>query len=237
MQNTSQQVPRPTQPAVRRGRPEVPPEFKAEEIEKLDQAALIAILKEPGTEPVQIFRKGIASKRLAVIGTKEAVPALAALLSDDRSSDYARDTLECMPDPAAGEALIAALPKLKGLVLVGAINSLFRRREAKAVEPLGKLVHSPDAAVAKAAALALGEISGPAAAKTLREALARTKGPARANVGMGALVCADRMMAEDRKAALALLELLSRPDMPASVRLPAMHLQLAAATSISRPRT
>jgi hypothetical protein len=54
---------------------------------------------------------------------------------------------------------------------------------------------------------------------------------------MGALVCADRMMAEDRKAALALLELLSRPDMPASVRLPAMHLQLAAATSISRPRT
>jgi HEAT repeat protein len=234
MQSTGQA--KPAAGAARRGKPEIPAEFKAEPIEKLDQAALIRILEEPGSEPATVFRKGIACKRLAVIGTKEAVPPLAALLGDDRVSDYARDALESMPDPAADEALRAALPKLKGLLLIGTINSLRRRRDLKAVEPLSKLVHGGDAAVARAAALSVGDISGPVAAKTLQRALGTTKGAVRADVAAGALLCADRMMAEDRKGALALLDVLSRPDIPANVRMSAMHLQILAETSVKRPR-
>jgi len=240
MQNTGQANPagqRPAGGAPRRAKPEIPAEFMAEPIEKLDQTALIGILKEPGSEPAAVFRKAIASKRLAVIGTKEAVAPLAALLGDDRVSDYARDALESIPDPAADEALRAALPRLKGLLLIGAINSLRRRKDLKAVEPLGELVYGADAAVAGAAALAMGEIGGPVAAKTLQRALGTAKGAVRADVAAGALLCADRMMAEDRKGALALLDVLSRQDIPSNVRMAAMHLQIAAETSLKRPRT
>ena len=233
-----QGAPAPGAPArARRVKPPIPEEFKAETIEKLDQAALLAILKEPGTAPADVFKKGIACKRLAVIGTKDAVPALAALLNDERVSDYARDALESIPDPAADETLRAALPKLKGLVLVGAINSLARRRDARAVDPLARLIHDADPAVARAAATGLGAIGIPTAAKALQDALGKTRGAIRAQVANGLLLCADRMMATDRKAAVALFEVLSRPDIPGTVRASAMHLQLAAETSLSRPRS
>jgi hypothetical protein len=45
------------------------------------------------------------------------------------------------------------------------------------------------------------------------------------------------MMAMDRAGALALLDILSRPDIPENVRVPAMHLQVTAAASLKRPRT
>jgi len=240
MQNNGQENPtgqKPASGAGRRAKPEIPAEFRAEPIERLDQTALIRILGEPGSEPATVFRKGIACKRLAVIGPRESAPPLAALLGDDRVSDYARDALESMPDPAADEALREALPKLKGLLLIGVINSIRRRRDLKAAEPLGKLIYDADGAVAGAAALAVGEISGPVAAKMLQRALGATKGAVRADVAGGALLCADRMMAEDREGALALLDVLSRPDIPSNVRVPAMHLQVAAAASLKRPRT
>ena len=49
--------------------------------------------------------KVVACHRLAIIGTKEAVPALAALLTDAKLSHIARHALEPMPDPAAAAAL------------------------------------------------------------------------------------------------------------------------------------
>ena len=240
MQTTGQVKPtaqRPSGPATRRVKPAIPDEFKAEGIEKLDQPALIRILGEPGSEPKTVFRKAIACKRLAAIGSKEAAAPLAALLSDDRASDYARDALEAMPDPAASDALRAALPKLKGLMLVGVINSIRRKRDRMAVEPLGKLIYGADAAVAGAAAQAVGDISGPVAAKLLQRALVATKGTVRGQVAAGALLCADRMMAEDRKGAFALLDRISRPDIPSNVRVAAMHLQVVSEVSLQRPRT
>ncbi len=239
MRNIGQGNPTGQRPAAgtgRREKPEIPAEFRAEPIEKLDQAALIRILGESGSEPATVFRKAIACKRLAVIGTKESVPPLAALLDDDRVSDYARDALESIPDPSADGAMREALPKLKGLLLIGVINSIRRRRDPEAIEPLGKLIYNEDPAVAAAAALAAGEIGGPVAAKMLLHALGTTKDAVRAGVAGGALLCADGMMTEDREAALALLDVLSRPDIPSNVRIPAMHLQVTAAASLSRPR-
>jgi HEAT repeat protein len=240
MQNVKQENPGGQKPADgdgRRVKPEIPAEFKAEPVEKLDQVALMRILGESGSEAGTVFRKAIACKRLAVIGTKESVPPLAALLSDDRVSDYARDALESIPDPAADEALREALPKLTGLPAIGVINSIRRRRDLNAVEPLGKLIYGADAAVAGAAALAAGEIGSPAAAKMLHRALGATTGAVRVDVAGGALLCADRMMAVDQEGALALLDVLSRPDIPGNVRIPAMHLQVTAAASLKRPRT
>jgi HEAT repeat protein len=87
----------------------------------------------------------------AEIGTKQAVPALAALLADPKLAHYARYGLEPIPDPSVDKALRDALGKIKGRPLVGVINSIGQRKDAE---------------VADAAAAALGRISGtPAATK------------------------------------------------------------------------
>ena len=70
-----------------------------------------------------------ACRRLAAIGGQESIAPLAALLADEDLSHAARMGLEAIPDPAAGEALRAALPGLAGAPLIGVINSLAARRE------------------------------------------------------------------------------------------------------------
>src|SRR5687768_6339613 len=65
-----------------------------------------------------------ALQQLALVATKDAVPSLSALLSDEKLGQYARDVLEQMPDPAAGDALRAALGTVKGKALIGVVNSL-----------------------------------------------------------------------------------------------------------------
>src|SRR6185503_6519581 len=84
--------------------------------------------------------KAIPCKQLAIYGNKEAVPALAPLLSNKDLASWARIALEAIPGPEADEALRTAVPKLQGLLLIGTINSIGVRRDAKAVPALaGKL--------------------------------------------------------------------------------------------------
>lgn len=130
----------------------------AEQIMALPPAKLVEILRDP---KASIYAKAKACQRLAVSGDHSAVPALAALLTDPQLSHYARYALEPMPDPAAAEALRAALGKVKGRLLVGVINSLGQRRDAQSVEALGKLLDDPDREVAEAASAALARIRPP----------------------------------------------------------------------------
>lgn len=127
----------------------------AEKIMALPAAKLVAILKDASASE---YAKAKACQRLAVIGDRSAVPALAALLGDEKLGHYARTGLEPMPDPAAGDALRAALGQLKGRLLVGVINSIGLRKDAKAIEPLAKLMYDRDPQVATAASAALGRI-------------------------------------------------------------------------------
>jgi hypothetical protein len=50
------------------------------------------------------FEKSQACRQLASLGTKVAVPVLAKLLADERTSHMARFALEAMPDAAAAAA-------------------------------------------------------------------------------------------------------------------------------------
>ena len=88
--------------------------FKAEEIMTLAPAKLIAILKD---REASEFAKAKACQRLALVGDKTAVPALAALLGDPKLSHYARYALEPISDPAVDKAFRDALGKLKGDLL------------------------------------------------------------------------------------------------------------------------
>jgi len=162
---------------------------------KEQEAKLIAVLKSDA----QLKDKADACRLLARIGTKDAVPALAALLGDDKLAHMARYALEPIPDPAADEALRDALGKLKGLRLAGVVGSIGVRRDAKAVDALARLLLDGDADVAQGAARAMGSIGTPAAGDALEAAL--PKAPAANQVAFceGLLRCAEAMAAGDQR--------------------------------------
>ena len=119
---------------------------------------LVSLLQDSGAS---VYAKAKACQRLAVIGDRTAVPALAPLLADPQLSHYARTALEPLPDRAADEALRAALGKVQGALLVGIVTSIGKRRDREAIAALEKLRHDPDTAVARAADGALARIRPP----------------------------------------------------------------------------
>ena len=125
---------------------------------------LLAVLRSeaPAAE------KAITCKLLAIHGSGESAAELAKLLPNEQLSSWSRIALEAIPGDAADDALIAATDSLQGLLLVGTINSIGVRRTAKAADRLTTLLHNPDAAVASAAAVALGRIGSDAIATTLQ---------------------------------------------------------------------
>ena len=151
------------------------------------QQRLIAVLKSdapPG-------EKAISCKQLAIYGNKEAVPALAPLLTDKDLASWARIALEAIPGPEADEALREALPKLQGNLLVGTMNSIGNRRDAKAVDALARKLGDTDAQVASAAAVALGKIGGTHAATALGQTLANAREQILSGIAEGCILCAE----------------------------------------------
>ena len=215
-------------------KPVPPPEFQEKDIATMDAAGLIAILKDPAAPE---FRKAKACMRAGELGAKDAVPALAAMLSSEHMSVYARYGLEPIADPSVDDALRAALTKLKGVQLIGVINSINKRRDAKAAPMMAKMLASPDVDIARAAAAALGSIGNEAAMKELQAALGRTSGLLRMAVADACLICAERLAADGKRdTAMLLYSALSATGVPKPVRLAAMSAIVREETSVSRPR-
>ncbi len=198
----------------------------AEKIMALQAPELIAVLKDG---QATLFKKAKACQRLAVVGTAEAVPALAALLGDSQLAHYARFGLEPIPDPAVDEALRGALAKLRGNLLVGVLNSLGQRRDSKAIPAVSKLIGSRDPEVAKASAAALGHIGGGEAAKHLLRALGRGEPEVRAAAADACLLCAESLLAANKEnEALAMYKTLGAEGVPRAVRMAAARGSAAA---------
>jgi HEAT repeat protein len=140
--------------------------------------------------------KAIACKGLAIHGSATAVPELAKLLPNPQLSSWARIALEAIPGEASDEALRNAANSLEGRLLVGMINSIGIRRDAKAVDSLTAKLHDADAEVASAAAVALGLIGNSDATKSLRDALAAAPANVRSAVAEGCVLCAERLHGE-----------------------------------------
>jgi HEAT repeat protein len=164
-------------------------------------ARLIAVLQSEAAP----LDKAKACQRLALIGTKEAVPALAALLTDERLSGYARFGLEPIADPSVDDALRDALGKLHGELLLGVINSIGYRRDAKAVAALARRLDDPAPEVALKSLAALGQIATPEAVDTLQRALSRDSAAVRAAAADACLTGAERLLAQDQREAPARL--------------------------------
>jgi len=209
----------------RRSRRTVPPEFDALPIWKLDPPKLIAMVKDPNST---VFQKAIACKKLAFVGTREAIQPMAALLSHPQLANYARFGLEPNPDPSVDDALRAALPKLKGRLQVGVITSIGVRKDAKALDALSKLMNDSDTEVAGAAAASVGMIGGLQAAKVLQAALKSTKPPVFPVAARATLLCAEGLMTSNRVRALDVYTELSATTMPGPVRMAALRVLNAA---------
>lgn len=199
---------------------------------KGEEKQLIATIQSPDASQAD---KVLACKKLAVVGSKDAVPALAALLSDEKLGHMARYGLEPMPDPAAGTALRDAMGKLKGKLLVGVMNSIGVRRDTAAVGALAERLADSDAQVAAAAAGALGRIGNPASGKALENALA---GPAdrRAAIGEAAARCIEELTkAGSKDDAARLADATRKADLPGHIRLAATRGAILARGSAGVP--
>ena len=131
-----------------------------------DEASLIAVIKSDASW----LDKQTACRALRIKGTEASVPALAALLNDEKLSHLARFALEAMPYPEAGKALRDALGTAKGLPKAGIVSSLGVRRDAEAVPSLIPLLKDPSTDIANEAAGALGRIATQEAIAALLEA-------------------------------------------------------------------
>jgi HEAT repeat protein len=180
--------------------------------------------------------KAIACKKLAIYGTKDAVPALAALLSDPQLSSWARIALEAIPDPSVDAALREAAGKLQGSLLVAVINSVRYRRDAQAIPLLANHLKDPNADVAIAAAAALGHIGGDAAARALEASLADAPARVRSAVAQACVECAERYLAEGKSAdAVKLCDRVRGADVPKHVVLEATRGAILSRQSAGLP--
>lgn len=159
--------------------------------------------------------KAIACKKLAIYGSSAAVVDLAKLLPDPQLSSWARIALEVIPGKASGDALREATDSLEGNLLVGTINSIGVRRDARAVTLLAARLQDTDPEVASAAAVALGRIGNTAATNSLRKALAIVPFNVRSAVAEGCVLCAERMHDEGKSAlAVEIYDQIRKADLP-----------------------
>jgi len=160
------------------------------------EAQLIAVLQSQAS-PAE---KAITCKKLAVFGSRNAVPALAPLLADPDLNAWARIGLEPIPGPEVDAALRDALGKLKARQLVGVITSIGVRRDPQAVGGLTAKLKGSDAQVISAAADALGRIGGDEAARALTEAMTTASPVVRSDIAEGCIIGASGFLAAGESA-------------------------------------
>jgi HEAT repeat protein len=160
------------------------------------EARLLNALKTTGSAVAKEF----ISSKLAIIGTRAAVRALAALLGEPGLATAARNALERIPGAAPSAALRKALPKSEGSARLGIIQSLAVRRDGASVGLLAALLRTPDPQLAGAAAAALGEIGTARAGRKLRDFFGQASDSLRREVADAMLVCAERLDQSGRRA-------------------------------------
>lgn len=189
--------------------------YDSAQLLKQFEKRLLEFLRSDAT----LASKQFICRRLSIIGTEEAVPTLAAMLTQPETSDIALYALERIPGTAVDKALRNVLDKTSGKVKVGIINSLGERGDEAAAIPLSGILSDTDKEVAQAAAAALGKIAGPTAAAELGNALRQASGDWRVVLADAYLACADKFAtSENKNAAMAIYKKLYTPAESAPIR-------------------
>lgn len=193
---------------------------------------LVGLLTADTTPDCKVY----ACRKLRILGTDEAIPALRGLLTDPELSDVARYALASIPGKAADQALLAALSEVHGKLKAGIIGSLGARRVEEATPRLTPLLDGPDAGIAQAAAGALGALGTAVAAQALLAARAKTAGATRLAVDHALLACAARMSDESMPSRVQIYGALYRSAAPENIRAAAFHGLLLARGAAAVPQ-
>ena len=199
--------------------------------------AIAAPVPAQDTDPVTVLKSDAAyadkleaCRVLQLKGGADAVAALEPLLLDVKCSHIARLALEPMSCPEAGKALRDALGKLdktSGALKVGIIGSLAIRKDTVAIPAFAGLLADKDAAVAEAAAAALGKLATPEATEALKNGVAQPNLVPVALLAIcnGLFDCAEALAARgQRDPALAIYDsLLDVRNAPSQVRAAALR--------------
>jgi HEAT repeat protein len=153
------------------------------------ETKLLAFMKSSATP----LAKMTAGRSLRLIAGDTAVPALQAMLADDRSADSALYALQGIRGAVAENALVQAVSTTTGATKTAVIAALGERRTGTAVPALVPLLQQP--AFAAASATALGRIGGDPAAAALVTAFAGASGDVKPVVASALLAAADRALA------------------------------------------
>src|SRR5579863_3974380 len=141
--------------------------------------------------------KDFVCRMLTIVGSDASASALSDLLADEQHSHMARYALERIPGAETAQGLRAAISKLNGKLKIGVISSVGSRRDAAAVSALSELLKDQDAAVARAAATALGDIGNVEAAKALHDSEPPTAETKKAVID-ARLACAEALLADNK---------------------------------------
>lgn len=182
---------------------------------------LIGVLKSSSSSEQQ---KHLACQQLQVIGDARAIPVLASMLRDERLGHRARQALEANPDPAVDAAFRQALRTVKGNLLVGVIDSVGNRRDAKATDALVRHLRGEDVRVASAAARALGRIATEKSILALEQTAAGAPSAVKPAILEGYLIAADTAYASGgREQAARMFDWLLQQETPKPVRVAAVR--------------
>jgi len=196
----------------------------AEAREELEKLLLAALQTE-----ISLDAKDFVCRMLTQVGGPASAPILGGLLGNEHQAHMARYALERIPAPAAAQALRDALPGLSGKLKIGVISSLGNRRDAAAVPALSTLLKDENAAVSRAAALALGSIGTAEAARALHEFMPAAD-ETKAAVVDAQFACAEALLADKKQqAALGIYQSLAGDAQSRLVRLAATRGMLSCA--------
>ena len=139
----------------------------------LNEGKLIEVLQKAETSDND---KVTACQNLGWCGTGAAIVPLTALLANEKPilRHAARYGLEMIPDPAVETAFCDAAGRLTGSALVGVLQSMGNRGNAKSVTVLSGRMSDSDKGVADAAVQALGKLATAEAMTALKAGLGKS---------------------------------------------------------------
>jgi HEAT repeat protein len=169
--------------------------------EKARQEFAAALASQLSSERSKYIR-GYLCQELQWAGHKEAVPALAKLLTDEELVDAAAMALVAIKDGSA-EVLRAALPTAQGRCKLVVLHSLAALVDAQSADAFKKALTDPDREVRLAGGSALAKLGDASAAEGLLKAVPAEAGWERIQATKHCLVLAEKLAAAGNKAAAA----------------------------------
>ncbi len=136
-----------------------------------DQAELMVLDLLRDSDSTTACRE-FACRQLSLIGSNASVSTLAELLRNNELAHMARYALQRIPGDKVDDALVEALNRLEGELLIGVINTIGERGQAESVLSMRQFMSANNGEeVSLDAVNAIGKIGGPSAEKILRTEL------------------------------------------------------------------